>query len=80
VLDCAATVEEDAYLASDVVRELGQLASQLIRDDSIIRDSALAETFERFDLTGLESSGVSVDLDGVLLRSIAKSRPGGRGG
>ena len=72
MLHCAATVEQNAYLPSDVVRELGQLASQLIRDDSIIRDSALAEAFERFDLTGLESSGVSVDLDGVLLRSIAK--------
>ncbi len=72
MLHCAATVEQNAYLPSDVVRELGQLSSQLIRDDSIIRDPALAETFKRFDLTGLESSGVSVDLDGVLLRSIAK--------
>lgn len=72
MLHCAATVEQNAYLPSDVVRELGQLSSQLIRDDSIIRDPALAKTFERFDLTGLESSGVSVDLDGVLLRSIAK--------
>ena len=80
MLDTAATVEQDADLAADVVRELGQLASQLIRDDSIIRDSALAQAFEGFDLTRLEASGVSVDLDGVLLRSSTKSRPGGRGG
>ncbi len=72
MLHCAATVEQNAYLPSDVVRELGQLSSQLIRDDSIIRDPALAEAFKGFDLTGLEPSGVSVDLDGVLLRSIAK--------
>ena len=79
MLDCAVPVEKDADLAADVVRELGQLASKLIRDDPIIRDSALAQSFEGFDLTRLEASGVSVDLDGVLLRSTAKSRPGGRG-
>jgi len=85
VLDAAGSIEEHADLAADVVRDLGQLAGELVRDDPVFGKAATAETFEGFDLICLEAGGVAVDLDGVAPgadrdRSGVGSRPGEKRG
>jgi len=76
----AAAVDQDADLATEVARELGQLARELVRDEAVGRKAAAIEPFERVDLAGLEALGVAVDADGsvseALRPAVAISRAG----
>jgi hypothetical protein len=75
-LDGARSVDQNAHLAADVSRDLGQLAGELVRDEPVLREPPFSESFERLDLAGLQSRGIAVDLDGVApgLNPMADSR------
>jgi len=67
MLDGPGAVEEHADLATDLAGELCQLAGQLVRDESVGRESPAGEAFERLDLAGLEAVRIAVNLDEALL-------------
>ena len=79
VLDGAAAVEQDAHLTAHVVRKRRQLPGQLVGDEAIVREAATSETFEGFDLAGLEAGRVSVDLDGRAPATLLEARVAGGG-
>ena len=69
VLDVALAVDEGAELAARLVREFGELARELGRDDLLGRDAARVELFDAPELVRLEPLGVAVNLcDDCYLR------------
>jgi hypothetical protein len=64
VLDGARTIEEDADLAANVCGDRREFPGQIVRNDPVFRKPPPSESFERFDLVGLQASGVAMDLDG----------------
>jgi len=73
--DLAAAVDEDADLTADLEADLGELAGELVAHDPLDRNAAPGESFQPADLTGLETAGIAVDVDGatswgVLQRAI----------
>jgi len=62
----AAAIEQHADLTAEVVRELGQLARELVGEEAVGGESAPVEALEGMDLAGLEALGIAEDLDGTL--------------
>jgi hypothetical protein len=69
VRDRALAIQQHADLAAEIVRELGELARELVREEAVGGKAAPVEALERVDLGGLETLGVSEDLDGSLSRA-----------
>ena len=67
MLNDALAVDQNADLSTDLGREFGHRAGELVRDQLIRSDSASPKPLERFDGAGLKAVGIAVDLDGVLL-------------
>ena len=61
-LDVALAVEEDADLPVGLVRDLGEVARQLGRDDRAGVDAAAVGAAEGVELGGLEAEGVAEDV------------------
>jgi len=59
----SASVDEDADLPADLVRELGQLAGELVGDEAVGGEAAPVEALERANLARLEALGVAEDAD-----------------
>ena len=71
----AAAIDEDSDLAADLETDLCEFASEFVADDALDRNAASGESFQSAYLTGLETAGIAVDVDGgtslaVSLRSI----------
>jgi len=72
---CAAAVDEDSDLAPDLEADLREFAGEFVAYDALDRNSASGESFQPAYLTGFETAGIAVDVDGAtslgaLLRSI----------
>jgi hypothetical protein len=61
----AAAIDENSDLAADLETDLRELASDLVADDALDRNAAPDESFQPAYLTGLETAGVAVDVDGT---------------
>ena len=68
MLHIATPIDQYAHLAADVVADLGQISRQLVGQKPVRLEPSLKEPLKLLDLTGLEASGVSVDLDGRMLQ------------
>jgi hypothetical protein len=62
--DVTPTIDEDTYLTTRLVGECRQVAGELLRDESLGRETASAEALELADLTGLEALGITEDGNG----------------
>ncbi len=67
VLDGPRPVDEHADLTTDLARELGQLARQLVRDEAVCAEAPPEQALKGLDLAGFEAVGIAVNLDEVLL-------------
>ena len=76
VLNIATPIDQYAHLAADVVADLGQIARQLVGQKPVRLEPSLKEPLKLLHLTGLEASGVSVDLDGKMLQQPEKAALG----
>jgi len=63
VLDIAPTVDQHADLATDLRGQLGQCASEVVRDEAVCLEASSAESLEGLRLTRLEAAGIAVNLD-----------------
>ena len=61
----AAAIDENTDLATDLETDLREFASEFVADDALDRNAAPGESFQPAYLAGLETAGVSVDVDGV---------------
>jgi hypothetical protein len=61
-LETVRSVDQDADLAADLARQLGEVASEFVGDDLVRRDPPAEDPLEVLDLRGLEAKGVAVDL------------------
>ncbi|HTY19082.1 MAG TPA: hypothetical protein VMH82_15235 [Myxococcota bacterium] len=59
----AASVHEHADLSPDLVRQLGQLAGELVGDEAVGGEAAPIEALDRADLARFEALGVAEDAD-----------------
>jgi hypothetical protein len=68
----AAPIDENSDLPTDLVRDLGELARELLRNDAVRRDSAIVEFFETAYLVRLEALRFSFDCvcHGTPLREV----------
>ena len=65
--DVTAPIDEDTHLTPDLTADLRELTGEVVGDEAVGGQSALVQTLDRADLTGLETVGVAEDLDGRLL-------------
>jgi hypothetical protein len=61
----AAAIDEDSDLAADLETDLRELASEFVAYDALGRNAASGESFQSAYLTGLETAGIAVDVDGA---------------
>jgi hypothetical protein len=71
----AAAIDEDSDLPADLETDLREFAREFVAHDALGRNAASGESFQPAYLTGFETSGIAVDVDGgtslgVSLRSI----------
>ena len=67
MLDAARAVDQHAYLATYVTRELRERSGEIVGHEAVFAESTSAEPLEGLDLARFEAGGVAVDLDGGLL-------------
>ena len=73
VRDGAASIDEDAHLAADLVRDLGQLAREFLGDEATCGKPAPVEALEGSNLAGLQALGVAEDLDAAVSSGAERS-------
>jgi hypothetical protein len=61
----ATSIDENSDLAADLETDLREFASEFVADDALGRNAAPGESFQPTYLAGLETAGVSVDVDGA---------------
>ena len=72
--DFAPPIDQHADLPTDLPREFRQLSREIVVEANVCVEATAKQAFELFDLAGLEAFGVSVDLDGELLRTRDEGR------
>jgi hypothetical protein len=69
--DGTAPIDQDTHETADLMRQLGQLARELLGDQAIRGDASSSESFQAIDLIGLEAVGIAFDADAGLLDGCA---------
>jgi hypothetical protein len=60
----AAAIDEDSDLAADLEADLREFAGEFVAYDALGGNAAPGESFQSAHLTGLETAGIAVDVDG----------------
>ncbi len=63
--DFAAAIDEDSDLAPDLETDFGEFAGELVAYDALDRNAASGKSFQPAYLTGFETAGIAVDVDGA---------------
>lgn len=76
VLYFPAPVDENAHLAANIVADLGEVPRQIMGDQAVSTQLTAEESLKLLNLTGLEATGVAVDLDEKMLQRLGSAALG----